>query len=74
MNEVNRMSIVIEIESDETSMLFTGDSESEDWVKRAKPQYDVVKLSHHGSTKPNIKLLESIRIEKALISTNGKNA
>ena len=72
MNEVNRMSIVIEIESDETSMLFTGDSESEDWVKRAKPQYDVVKLSHHGSTKPNIKLLESIRIEKALISTNGK--
>ncbi len=72
MNEVNRMSIVIEIECDETSMLFTGDSESEDWIKRAKPQYDVVKLSHHGSTKPNIKLLESIRIEKALISTNGK--
>ena len=72
MNEANRMSIVVEIECEGTSMLFTGDSESEDWIERAKSRYDVVKLSHHGSTKPNIKLLESIRTEKVLISTNGK--
>ena len=53
-------------------MLFTGDSESEDWIERAKTRYDVVKLSHHGSTKPNIALLQNTGIEKVLISTNGK--
>jgi hypothetical protein len=72
MNEANRMSIVMEIECNEISMLFTGDSESGDWIERAKPQYDVVKLSHHGTTKPNIALLQNINAEKILISTNGK--
>ncbi len=72
MNEANRMSIVLEIECNGTSMLFTGDSESEDWIERAKAKYDVIKLSHHGSTKPNIVLLKSIRADKILISTNGK--
>ena len=72
MNETNRMSIVLEIESDSVSMLFTGDSESEDWIERAKTKYDVIKLSHHGSTKPNIALLQNISAEKVLISTNGK--
>lgn len=72
MNETNRMSIVMEIECNSISMLFTGDSESEDWIDRAKSKYDVVKLSHHGSTKPNISLLENTIINKVLISTNGK--
>lgn len=72
MNEVNRMSIVMEIECDDISMLFTGDSESEDWVERAKSRYDVVKLSHHGTTKPNIALLQNIGTDKIIISTNGK--
>lgn len=72
MNEANRMSIVLEIACDDISMLFTGDSESEDWIDRAMTQYDVVKLSHHGSTKPNISLLEKIDTDKVLISTNGK--
>ena len=72
MNEANRMSIVIEIEGDGISMLFTGDSESEDWAERARNRYDVVKMSHHGSTKPNIALLQKINTNKVLISTNGK--
>ena len=72
MNETNRMSIVMEIECDGISMLFTGDSESEDWIERAKTRYDIVKLSHHGSTKPNIALLQNTGIERVLISTNGK--
>ena len=72
MNEVNRMSIVLEIECDDISMLFTGDSESEDWVEKAKFRYDVVKLSHHGTTKPNIALLQNIDTDKMIISTNGK--
>lgn len=72
MNEANRMSIVLEMDCNGTSMLFTGDSESQDWIERAKSKYDVVKLSHHGSTRPNIALLQNIRAEKLLISTNGK--
>lgn len=72
MNEVNRMSIVMQIECDEISMLFTGDSESEDWVEKAKSRYDLVKLSHHGTTKPNIALLQNIDTDKIMISTNGK--
>lgn len=72
MNEANRMSIVLEMECNGTSMLFTGDSESEDWIEKAKSKYDVVKLSHHGSTKPNIALLQNISADKILISTNGR--
>lgn len=71
MNEANRMSIVMEIEFDGVTMLFTGDSESEDWIERAKSQYNLVKLSHHGTTKPNLKLLECIDFNGAIISTNG---
>jgi len=72
MNEANRMSIVIEIEFDGKSMLFAGDSESGDWVSRAKSQYHLVKISHHGTTKPNLKMLECIDFNRVLISTNGK--
>ena len=72
MNEANRMSIVIEIEFKGKSMLFAADSESEDWIDRANSQYDLVKLSHHGTTQPNLKILECIDFDVAIISTNGK--
>lgn len=72
MNEANRMSIVLEIEYDGKLLLFTGDSESEDWIERARPQYDLVKLSHHGSTQPNLKLLQCIKLKNIIISTNGR--
>lgn len=72
MNEANRMSIVMEIEFDGKAMLFTGDSESGDWIDRAKKQYNLVKLSHHGTTQPNLRILESIQFNGVIISTNGK--
>lgn len=72
MNEANRMSIVLEIEYDGKLLLFTGDSESEDWIERARARYDWVKLSHHGSAQPNLKLLQYIEFKNVLISTNGR--
>lgn len=72
MNEANRMSIVMDIEYNGITMLFAADSESEDWISRAKTQYNLVKLSHHGTTQPNLKILECINFDSALISTNGK--
>ena len=71
MNIVNRASIVVEIEYDGHCMLFMGDSESEDWLDEASGHYDLVKLSHHGTTKPNIAILSNIECDKAIISTNG---
>ena len=72
MNEVNRASIVVEILYKGKSLLFTGDSESEDWIDEARSSYDFVKISHHGTTKPNIKLIERIKFPNAIISTNGR--
>lgn len=71
MNAVNKASIVVEIEYDDIKMLFTGDSESALWNDFLDDYYDVVKLSHHGTTKPNLKLLDSTKGRVALISTNG---
>ena len=71
MNTVNRVSIVVEIEYAGYKMLFMGDSESQDWISNASKHYNLVKLSHHGTTKPNIALLSNIKCNKVLISTNG---
>ena len=71
MNTVNRVSIVVEIEYAGYKMLFMGDSESQDWISNASKHYNLVKLSHHGTTKPNIALLSNIKCDKVLISTNG---
>ncbi len=73
MNAVNKASIVIEIQFGELKMLFTGDSESDLWYKLLDKEYDVIKISHHGTTKPNIKMLESTKTNIALISTNGSS-
>lgn len=71
MNAVNRSSIVVEIIYHGRNMLFTGDGESADWVEFLAPIYDLIKISHHGSTKPNIKLLENCKAKHLLVSTNG---
>ena len=71
MNAVNRSSIVVEIIYHGRNMLFTGDGESSDWVEFLAPIYDLIKISHHGSTKPNIKLLENCKAKHLLVSTNG---
>lgn len=72
MNDVNRASIVVEISYKDKKFLFMGDSESSDWIKVASNKYDFVKISHHGTTKPNIALLENIKFKKVFISTNGR--
>lgn len=71
MNTVNRSSIVVEIKYGKCKMLFMGDSESNDWIVNADTFYDFVKLSHHGSSKPNVELFKQVKIKSALISTNG---
>lgn len=71
MNAVNQASIVIEIQFGELKMLFTGDSESALWYELLDKEYDVIKVSHHGTTKPNMKMLDSTHTNIALISTNG---
>ena len=72
MNDVNRASIVVEMSYKGRKFLFMADSESSDWIKVASNKYDFVKISHHGTTKPNIALLENIKFYKAFISTNGR--
>lgn len=72
MNDVNRASIVVEMSYKGRKFLFMADSESSDWIKVASNKYDFVKISHHGTTKPNIALLENIKFNKAFISTNGR--
>lgn len=71
MNAVNRASIVADIRYNGLKLLFTGDSESADWIERAATDYDLVKISHHGTTRPNLSLLQHIHMSRALISTNG---
>lgn len=71
MNAVNQASIVIEIQFEKLKMLFTGDSESNLWYDLLDNEYDAIKISHHGTTKPNIKMLESTKTNVALISTHG---
>ncbi|MHC1695656.1 MAG: MBL fold metallo-hydrolase [Eubacteriales bacterium] len=73
MNEINRASIVVEIDYQGKRMLFTGDGESNDWVEMLAPDYHIVKLSHHGTTKPNDSLLKKSNMKRVLISTNGEN-
>jgi len=71
MNEINRASIVIEIVYKGIKMLFCGDAESADWADIIAPHYHLIKLSHHGTTKPNTALLAKSKGDILLISTNG---
>lgn len=71
MNEVNNACIVVEIEYKGLRLLFTGDSDSDNWAEFLTDEYDLIKISHHGTTKPNIKLLEKAKGKTILISTDG---
>lgn len=72
MNDVNQASIVVQIEYKGMKMLFTGDSDSELWHDFLEPYYDVIKISHHGTLKPNLCLIKKTVGKHILISTNGK--
>lgn len=71
MNEVNNASIVVEIEYKGLRVLFTGDSDSDNWAEFLTDEYDLIKIAHHGTTKPNMKLLEKAKSKTILISTDG---
>lgn len=72
MNDINNASIVVEIKYKDHKLLFSGDSDSDYWGEFLDNRYEVIKLSHHGTTKPNQKLLEKTKAAYLLISTNGK--
>lgn len=72
MNDINNASIVLEIEYKKLRFLFTGDSDSDHWESYLNSNYDLIKFSHHGTTKPNIKLIEKSKCNHALVSTNGR--
>ena len=72
MNVVNTASIVLDIRYKGLKLLFMGDSESDLWKDQLEAQYDLIKVSHHGTTKPNLAWLnKKIKARKLLVSTNG---
>lgn len=72
MNEINCASIVVVIRYKGLKLLFMGDSESELWKEQLEPYYDLIKVSHHGSAKPNLAWMEGTIAKHLLVSTNGK--
>ena len=60
-NDLNACSIVIRMEYDGISYLFTGDAERENESSRSWPQTNVLKAGHHGSsTSSSQKFLDQI--------------
>jgi len=72
MNETNCASIVVAIQYKGLKLLFMGDSESELWQEQLEPYYDLIKVSHHGSTKPNLAWMKGTTAKGLLISTSGQ--
>lgn len=72
-NDLNACSIVIRMEYDGISYLFTGDAERENESSRSWPQTNVLKAGHHGSsTSSSQKFLDQIKPSLIIISC-GKN-
>ena len=72
-NDLNACSIVIRMEYDGTSYLFTGDAEKGNEASRSWPQTDVLKAGHHGSsTSSSQKFLDQVKPSLIIISC-GKN-
>lgn len=70
---LNECSIVIRMEYEGTSYLFTGDAEKGNESARSWPQTDVLKAGHHGSsTSSSQKFLNQIKPSLIIISC-GKN-
>lgn len=71
--DLNACSIVIRMEYDGTSYLFTGDAEKGNESKRTWPQTNILKAGHHGSrTSSSQKFLDQIKPNLIIISC-GKN-
>ena len=71
--DLNACSIVIRMEYDGISYLFTGDAEKGNEAARSWPQTDVLKSSHHGSsTSSSQQFLDQIKPSLIIISC-GKN-
>lgn len=72
-NDLNACSIVIRMEYDGISYLFTGDAERGNESARSWPQTNVLKSGHHGSsTSSSQKFLDQIKPSLIIISC-GKN-
>ncbi len=70
----NNCSIVIKMDFNNVSYLFTGDAEESVESSRKWPHIDVLKVGHHGSnTSSSKKFLEQIKPEVALISVGQGN-
>lgn len=71
--DLNACSIVIRLEYNGTSYLFTGDAEKGNETARSWPQTDVLKAGHHGSrTGSSQKFLDQLKPSLIIISC-GKN-
>ncbi len=70
----NLCSIVIRMEYEGTSYLFTGDAEEENESARSWPQTNVLKAGHHGSrTSSSQKFLDQIKPNLIIISCGANN-
>lgn len=73
-DDYNNCSIVIKMDFNNVSYLFTGDAEESVESSRKWPHIDVLKVGHHGSnTSSSKKFLEQIKPEVALISVGQRN-
>ena len=71
--DLNACSIVIRMEYNGVSYLFTGDAENGNESSRSWPQTDILKSGHHGSrTSSSQKFLEQIN-PKLIVISCGKN-
>lgn len=72
--DLNACSIVIRMEYDGISYLFTGDAEKGNESKRSWPQTNVLKAGHHGSrTSSSQKFLDQIKPNLIIISCGKDN-
>ena len=73
-DDYNNCSIVIKMDFNNVSYLFTGDAEESVESSRKWPHIDVLKVGHHSSnTSSSKKFLEQIKPEVALISVGQGN-
>lgn len=73
-DDYNNCSIVIKMDFNNVSYLFTGDAEESIESSRKWPHIDVLKVGHHGSNTSSSKnFLEQIKPEVALISVGQGN-
>lgn len=73
-DDYNNCSIVIKMDFNNVSYLFTGDADESVESSRKWPHIDVLKVGHHGSnTSSSKKFLEQIKPEVALISVGQGN-